>query len=310
MTLTRTEGSQLYIGPAGWSYRDWDGIVYPPRRRRGFHPLLYLAGYFNAVEINSSFYRIPTPDQCEKWADLVGPVGGFLFSVKLWQDFTHVREEIDRGALNLWHAALQPLRSAKVLGAVLVQFPWSFKRTRQNARYLEALTMALAPDPLAIEMRHDSWNDEEFVDWLRDRGHAFCSIDQPQLDGCLPPTEHVTAPLAYVRLHGRNSENWFREEADVAERYNYLYSKQELTGWVERLRRLIEKAEKVLVITNNHTEGRAVANALQIKSMLSDKKVEMPPTLLRHYPDLAPFAKSAPPDESPGPTEGEQMSLF
>lgn len=310
MPLASTESPQFYIGPAGWSYRDWDGIVYPARGGCGFHPLVYLAHYFNAIEINSSFYRIPTPSQCERWAELVAPIAGFSFSVKLWQDFTHVREKIDKEALNQWHAALEPLRSGDLLGAVLVQFPWSFRRTRQNVKHLDALTVALAPDPLTIEMRHDSWNNEEFLEWLRERGYAFCNIDQPPLSRCLPPTEHVTAPLAYVRLHGRNSENWFREEADVAERYNYLYSKQELGDWVERLRRLIEKAEKVFVITNNHTEGRAVANALQIKSMLSDTKVEVPPTLSRRYPELAPFTKSPPPGEPRGPTEGEQMSLF
>lgn len=300
----------LHIGPAGWSYEDWEGIVYPRRREKGFLPLVYLARYFNAVEINSSFYRIPAPSQCEKWTDEIEPFDDFLFSVKLFQKFTHVRDRLDDRALRQWHEALEPLRRANRLGAVLVQFPWSFKLTRQNTKYLEALTGALAPDPLAIEVRHDSWNRGDFLSWLRERGHAFCNIDQPRLSRCLPPTEHVTAPLAYVRLHGRNAENWFREEAGVAERYNYLYCKDELRDWAERFRRLIEKAEKVFVITNNHTEGRAVVNALQIRAMMTGKKVDAPPTLVRRYPELAEFTRKPPKGAPPEPVDGEQLSLF
>ena len=310
MTPTLSQNTRLCIGPAGWSYADWNGIVYPQRRGRGFQPLTYLARYFNAVEINSSFYRIPLPGQCERWIAEVGRFDDFLFSVKLWQDFTHVRAELDKQSLNQWHSAMEPLRRANRLGAVLVQFPWSFKRTRQNVKYVEMLTMALAPDPLAIEMRHDSWNASEFLAWLRERGHAFCNIDQPPLRRCLPPTEHVTAPLAYVRLHGRNAENWFREEADVAERYKYLYAKEELADWAKRFHTLIEKAEKVFVITNNHTEGRAVVNAFQIRAMLSGQKVEAPARLVRHYPELADCVKVPASDEDKGSPDSEQLSLF
>lgn len=310
MAQPRAPNAQFHIGPAGWSYTDWDGIVYPHRRGRGFQPLRYIARYFNAIEINTTFYRIPSPGLCEKWVEEVEGFDDFLFSVKLWQDFTHVREQMDTRALNQWHSAMEPLRRANRLGAVLVQFPWSFKRTRQNARYVETLALSLAPDPLAIEMRHDSWNTEDFVAWLREHGYAFCNIDQPPLGRCLPPTEHVTAPFAYVRLHGRNAENWFREEADVAERYNYLYSKEEMSDWVERFKRLIEKAEKVFVITNNHTEGRAVVNALQIKAMLSGEKVEAPPTLVRHYPELADFVQRPASNEPNPPPDSEQLSLF
>jgi len=306
----RLQHFRLYIGPAGWSYDEWNGIVYPSRRERGFRPLVYLARYFNTIEINSSFYRIPAPGQCEKWLGEIARIGDFFFSVKLWQDFTHVRDSLDATALNQWHSAMEPLRRAGRLGVVLVQFPWSFKQTRQNARYVEALTRSLAPDPLAVEVRHDSWNNEEFLAWLREHGHTFCNIDQPALRRCLPPTEHLTAPLAYVRLHGRNAENWFREEADVAERYKYLYSKEELADWVKRLKRLVEKAEKVFVITNNHTEGRAVVNALQIKAMLSGRKVEAPSSLVRHYPELAEFTQTSPLDKPDRSPDSQQMLLF
>ncbi|MBM3335110.1 DUF72 domain-containing protein, partial [Candidatus Sumerlaeota bacterium] len=234
--------SSLYIGPAGWSYEDWEGIVYARPRVRGFRPLAYLAHYFNCVEINSTFYRIPPPSVADKWVAQVEPFDDFLFSVKLWEGFTHVPAsggQVDAQALKQWGAALDPLRRSDRLGAVLVQFPWSFRRTRANASYLDVLTENLTPDPLVIEMRHDSWNSKDYLAWLRERACAFCNIDQPLLSRCLPPTEHVTASLAYVRFHGRNRENWFREDAEVAERYKYLYSKEGLSDWVERFRRLI-----------------------------------------------------------------------
>lgn len=304
------KSQKYFIGPAGWSYEDWKGIVYPSRAGRGLQPLAYLARYFNTIEINSSFYHIPAPSQCEKWLETVEPFVAFQFTVKLWQGFTHVRESLDDRSLKQWHAALEPLRDAGRLGAVLVQFPWSFKRTTANTRYLEALAHALAPDPLAIETRHDGWNHESFLNWLRENGYAFCNIDQPPLKRCLPPTEHVTAPQAYVRLHGRNEANWFREDADVVERYKYLYTKEELGDWIERFRRLIEKAEKVFVITNNHAEGRAVANAIEIQSLLSGEKVKAPPTLVRRYSDLAEFSRTPPADAQNGLIDGEQLSLF
>lgn len=310
MTASNNSEKKIFLGPSGWSYTDWKSVVYPRRLPRGCTQLSWIARYFNAVEINTSFYHIPNPKQCEKWLAQVEPFETFTFAVKLWQDFTHVRDDVNSRSLNHWHAAMEPLRRAGRLGCVLVQFPWSFKRTSQNTRYLEALTLSLAPDPLAIEVRHDSWNQEEFVDWLRDNRYAFCNIDQPLLHRCLPPTEHVTAPMIYVRLHGRNRQDWFRDDANVVDRYRYLYRKAELNEWVERLRRLIEKAEQVFVFANNHAEGRAAANALQIKSMLTEKRVEAPPTLVRRYPELREYANVPPTGLGPDPADAEQLSLF
>jgi uncharacterized protein YecE (DUF72 family) len=310
--MPNSPAADVHIGPAGWSYEDWKGIVYPEKKPRGFEPLPYVARFFNAVEINSSFYHIPAPKTTEKWARLIEPFEDFLFTAKLWQEFTHVRDPIDGQALREWHQAMAPLRRDGRLGAVLLQFPWSFKRAPETMRYLGALTEALEPGPLVIEVRHDSWLDEEYFAWLRARQIAFCNIDQPAMGHCIPPTEHVTAPVAYVRLHGRNYRDWFRDEADVAERYRYLYSKDEISEWVGRLRKVIEKAEKVFVIGNNHTEGRAFANGLQIKSMLAGEKVDSPPELPHVYPELAEFVKPAEPVPAPAQTPDgpEQLSLF
>ena len=308
MARNSKNNAEIFIGPAGWSYADWKEVVYPPRLR-GTPQLAYLARFFNCVEVNSSFYRIPHPRQCEQWVHTVSAFENFQFTVKLWQEFTHVRESIDAKHMNAWHLAMQPLRRADRLGCVLVQFPWSFKCTAENTQYLKQLTLALSPDRLAIEMRHDSWNNPEFTGWLTASDYIFCNIDQPLLPRCLPPTEHVTAAVAYVRLHGRNAAAWFQEDADVLERYRYLYSKAEIAEWVIRLRRLIESAERVFVITNNHTGGRAVANAVEIKSLLLDKKVEAPPYLLRRYPEVAEFSRT--PAIGPADSgESEQLTLF
>jgi len=307
-----TIAGKIRLGPAGWSYSDWNGVVYPRRRGRNFHPLKYLARFFNALEINTTFYHIPPPAHSEEWVKVLERIEDFLLTVKVWQGFTHVRAALETRALNRWHAAIEPLRRSKRLGAVLLQFPWSFRRNRRNFAYLEALAMALAPDPLAIEMRHDSWNCDEFLAWLREKGYAFCNIDQPRLERCLTPTDYVTAPIGYVRLHGRNSEKWFNEGAENPERYEYLYRPEpELVEWAERVRRMVEKTRLVFVITNNHPGGRAVANALQIKAILSGEKVEAPPTLLRRYPEeLRPYVCLTPRGGRSEEPDAEQLSLF
>jgi len=311
MAPTKTRKAHVYVGPAGWSYDDWKGVVYPEKRPRGFHPLVYLAQFFNTVEINSSFYRIPTPQTTEKWAQLVERFGDFQFSMKLWNEFTHVRDEIDPRALREWHAAADPLRRHGRLAAVLVQFPWSFRWSQENRQYLEQLTQALAPDPLVIEVRHGDWENEAYLDWLRARGFAFANIDQPVMGNSIPPTQYVTSPIAYVRLHGRNYKNWFRDNAEAGERYDYLYTPEEIEEWMKRLQEIIKKAEKVFVIGNNHTAGRAVANGLQIKAMLEKRQVAGPPALAKAFPSIAPYVKPAgeTAEEARAP-EGEQMTLF
>jgi len=166
-----------------------------------------------------------------------------------------------------------------------MQFPVSFKNTALNREYLETLLRQFIEYPRAVEVRHSTWNNPETITYFAERNVSFCNIDQPQIGRSLEPTSHVTSAIGYVRLHGRNYDQWF--EADKsADRYNYLYKTSELTGWKERIDQIAEKAKVTFVVTNNHFEGKAGVNALQLKHMLTGRRVLAPEPLLDRYPEL------------------------
>ena len=279
--------AKYYVGPAGWSYEDWEGVVYPAAKGRGFHPLLLLARYVNLVEVNSTFYRPASPALAASWLRKVEGFPDFFFAVKLHQLFTHQRRDFTAKDVDEFKAGVELLRVRGRLAALLLQFPWSFTGTAANEDHLLRLFALFAGWPLALEVRHASWDRPGFYDVLRENRVAFCNIDQPLFKNSLAPSSVATNPdFAYVRLHGRNAANWFREDAGRDDRYDYLYAKDELEGWVERIRDLGTKSSKVFVVTNNHYRGQAMANALQIKNMITGEKVDVPETLLEKYPAL------------------------
>ncbi len=284
--------AQYYIGTAGWSYEDWKGIVYPQEKQTGFHPLAFLARYVNIIEINSTFYRPPALSMSLFWLKRVAGVPEFLFAVKVYQVFTHDRENFTSKDVDEFKLGVEPLRAKGRLACLLFQFPWSFTNSSANFDHLSGLFKLFQGFPMAVEVRHSTWNEPGFYELLSHHGVSFCNIDQPVIGNSLKPSAIATTQeFAYVRLHGRNYKNWFREGAGRDERYNYLYTKEELEDWVERIKALGEKAKQVYVITNNHYRGQALANALQIKNMLTGEKLDIPPLLLRHYPLLKEIAR-------------------
>lgn len=280
--------ARTWIGTAGWSYPDWERIVYPDERSPGFHPLPYLARFMDIVEINSTFYRPATSAMVLSWVRRVAAFPDFLFSVKLHQSFTHERRTLDAAAVDGFRRALEPLVAARRLAALLLQFPWSFAKTEANRAYLAGLLERFDDFPKAVEFRQSSWDDERTYDLLREKRAAFCNIDQPRIGKSLGPSSVVTNPaFTYIRLHGRNTAQWFKEGAGRDARYDYLYAKDELGEWVRRIKDMASSSERIYVITNNHYRGQALANALQLKNMTTGKKVEVPENLLRQYPLLA-----------------------
>ena len=274
----------IRVGPAGWAYEDWNGIVYPKPRPRGFDPLTHLAAYFDTVEVNSTFYRPATADTARKWVARVADNARFRFTAKAWQRFTHARDEaLTRADVAAAREALDPLHDAGRLGAVLLQFPWSFKRDDDARAWLDDATRALADFPLALEVRHASWNVPAFYRELAGRGIGFVNIDQPLFARSLGPSATATAPVGYVRLHGRNYEDWFREGATVEERYDYLYSADELLPWADRARQIAATAADVYVVTNNHFEGKAVANAATLRAMVDGTAPSAPAGVAARY---------------------------
>ncbi len=282
----------IRIGPAGWAYKDWRGIVYPEKRPRGFSELNFIAGYFNTVEINSSFYGAPRASSAAQWVEQVAHNPAFRFTAKLFHSFTHEREPAPLDEQQ-FKEGVAPLVEADRLGALLLQFPWSFKNEPANRQYLIDLHRRFREYPLVLEVRHGSWIEEDILELLVDLGVSICNIDQPLFKRSVKPSALVTAQVGYVRLHGRNYGNWFSKKADVRERYDHLYSVAEVEPWVERAREIAKEAEDTYVVTNNHFLGKAIVNALEIGSMIEGTPLPAPPDLLVRYPELGKFLEDA-----------------
>lgn len=278
---------ELRIGPAGWSYADWQGIVYPSPRPANFHEPGYLAQFFDAIEINTSFYQPIQPKLAENWVGQVSAYPNFQFTAKVWQKLTHETDATADDARSV-RAGFDVLQNAKRLGAVLLQFPFSFHNDTENLARLEHLADLFQDYPLVVEVRHSSWNDSTFHQVLRRRDIGLVNIDQPLIGRSIRPSEHQTAGVAYFRLHGRRYDTWFTDDPAIPrhERYNYLYSKDELRPWAERIERVSTRAKSTFAIMNNHYQGKGVVNALDLLHLLGGKKLKVPEPLRQHYPRL------------------------
>jgi uncharacterized protein YecE (DUF72 family) len=273
----------IRVGPAGWSYTDWEGTVYPPHRSK-FDHLAYLSSFFDTIEINSPFYRIPPITHAKSWVRRVGSNPDFKFTTKIFRGFTHDAAELAAGDVDAFRNYLDPLASANRLGAVLLQYPWSFKNSDESRDKLAQLFTNFRDYPLALEVRHATFQNDEFFAFLNEHGVAWVNVDQPQFHDSVKPADTTTGPLAYVRLHGRNYEKWFAH-SESWERYNYLYSKEELAPWVDRIRGMA-KEKDTYVVTNNHFRGQAIVNAVELEGALG-MDAKMPPQLKEAYPDRA-----------------------
>ena len=291
----------IHIGPAGWAYKDWDGTVYPDQIKKSKHPVEYLAQYFDLIEVNTSFYGHIRPEWGKLWsrkAKAVNP--GFLFTAKLNKAFTHspvaVVESTSAKTIrysdkdeDLARAGLDSIADEGMLGALLMQFPISFKNTDENRDHLELLIRQFREYPLAVEVRHATWQNAGTLRYFFEKGVAFCNIDQPQLGQAVKPSDEVTSNIGYVRLHGRRYDQWFDPEKS-SDRYDYLYSGEELQGWKGKIETIAKKAQVTFVVANNHFQGKAPANALELRSMITGEKVKAPETLVKTYPRLEAIA--------------------
>lgn len=276
----------IRFGPAGWVYADWAGTVYPDPKPKGFDPLRYLAGFFDTIEVNSTFYRPATAKTVASWLARVEENPRFRFAAKLYRRFTHDRKRAwTQDEVAEVRAGFDPLLESGRLGAVLLQFPWSFRRTDENREWLDDVARAFGHYPLVLEVRHATWNVPALFDALAERGIGFVNIDQPLFRDSIEPSAHATSAVGYVRVHGRNYRDWFREKAGRDARYDYLYTARELEPWAERTREIAARpaTEDVFVVTNNHFRGKAVANAVMLRAMVEGRSVAAPPALLGEY---------------------------
>lgn len=273
--------TKIRIGPAGWSYKDWEGVVYPKHGSK-FDPLAYLAQYFDTIEINSPFYRIPPPAHAKSWVKRVAANDDFKFTTKIFRGFTHEKEALVQEDLKAFRNYLDPFMEANRLGAILIQFPWSFKNTPQSRDKLVELFDAFKDYPKSLEVRHSTFQEPEFFAFLDQHDVGWVNVDQPLFNDSVKPDDTVTGPVAYARLHGRNYEKWFAHE-ESWERYNYLYSAQELGAWVDRIEQMAQSRD-TYVVTNNHFRGQAILNAGDLKESLG-QDATLPPQLKEAYPD-------------------------
>ncbi len=315
--MLTTKSGNLRVGTSGWNYPTgrgtWNGIFYPvPRARsKGFDELAFYAEHFDTVEVNSTFYGQPRAEVCRGWAGRTPP--GFEFSVKLYQKFTHPQmfkktltkklpdavgeaEWLDALArpnqadLDEFRAGVEPLAAAGKMGALLAQFPPSFKDTPAARDYLSHLLRAFAGYPVAVELRHRSWSDAVAgtLSLLNAFGAAWVQIDEPKFrfsirQNYLPNVQG----FYYMRLHGRNVAKWWRQEKSE-DRYDYLYSAAELQEFVDTADAARRLVKKLYLYTNNHFSAKSVANAAMIKKQLGEPlEGEYPPAFVERYPELA-----------------------
>ncbi len=292
--------TNLCIGPAGWAYPSWDTHFYPSPKPRGFHPLSYLSQYFNTVEINCSFHQAIKPEVAQLWVAMVSHRSDFLFSAKLGRQFTH-EKKLDKAEVALFRNGLLPIHSAGRLGALVMQFPWSFRFTEENRLYLIELRKAFHGYPLVAEFAHESWLLPEATGTLIDYRLSFGNLDQPSYGRAMPPTSILTNGVGYVRLNGRNYDTWFRDTSGLRERtrrYDYLYPQSELNDWADRIERIGQHAKQVFVVFNNEANAKSLVNAFQMQALFGPASI-VPKELLRRYPEaLDGFRSSKPLQQS------------
>jgi uncharacterized protein YecE (DUF72 family) len=297
-------------------------VFYPPSRGRAktFDELAFYAEHFDTVEVNSTFYGQPRAEVTRAWA--ARTPSRFEFSIKLYQKFTHPRMFKDRlsgglpdeaaresalldalaqptGAdVDAFRRGIDPLASSGRLGALLAQFPASFKDTPSSRDYLAGLLGAFAEYPVAVELRHKSWSDRigDTLEMLNTFSAAWVQIDEPKFrfsirQNYLPNIRG----FYYMRLHGRNAAQWWRHEKSE-DRYNYLYTADELKDFTETADAAQALVRKLYLYTNNHFSAKSVANAAMIKRQLGQPlDGEYPPEFLARYPELAGAVKTAAP---------------
>jgi uncharacterized protein YecE (DUF72 family) len=252
----------LYWGTCGFSYADWAGIVYPKGLKQQDW-LRYYASQFNALELNSTYYAIPSPAIIKAMIAKTGE--DFVFSVKANQEMTHQRPEKDRVFID-FIKMLQPFQDAGKLGCILAQFPYSFHFNRDNQDYIEMFRKRLDDLPLVVEFRNIQWIRPEVYTWLKSNNIGFCCVDEPRLPGLIPPVAVITSDIGYVRFHGRNSVKWW-EHDNTYERYDYSYAEEELTEWIPSIKTINGQSQNTFIFTNNHWRGQAVDTIRQLKLM-------------------------------------------
>jgi uncharacterized protein YecE (DUF72 family) len=254
----------IHIGTSGYSYEDWKGVFYPQGIKSG-DMLAYYSQHFGFTEINSTYYKIPNAFMMYNMQKKTGD--DFLFTVKLHQSMTHGRNA-SKLDYDSFIEAVNVLEQVGKLGCLVGQFPYSFHFNKENMDYILRLKERLIDFKISVEFRNNKWLNEECFQFLKANDIGYICVDEPALYG-LPDTSCIaTSQVAYLRLHGRNSQKWWNHNESY-ERYDYLYSEQELLEWKDKIIKLEEEASSCFVSFNNHFRAQAVINARMLGELLN-----------------------------------------
>jgi uncharacterized protein YecE (DUF72 family) len=277
---------QVYIGIAGWSYPDWKGIVYTSSK---VDQLEYISKFVDCLEINSTFYRPPFEKTTKSWLERTSKRRDFFFTAKLHRSFTH-EGKIDAEIVRYFHKGFEPFLEAGKLKHLLIQFRYDFDDTNRNRRHLTEIVRSFSDAfSLVVEVRHKSWQMPDALDFLEQLGVSVCNLDYPTTWNSFDMQQCTVGRNGYFRMHGRNVEKWF-SKAGRDETYDYYYNEGELTQIKQRVGELAKAFETLTVIANNHYRGAELANALELKALISGQKQPVPEGLLKAYPNLARIA--------------------
>jgi len=275
----------IYIGTSGWSYPagegSWNGTFYPPGTK---NELQYYSQFFKTVELNSTFYRPPAAAYARQWARRTPE--DFIFTVKLWQKFTHPKmyesatgeaAVISQADVSLFQKGIAPLVESGKLGALLAQFPPSFKNDDNGKQVLTAVLKTFGDYRLAVELRHRSWSDDTgTMTLLHQHNAAWVQIDEPKFASSIARELPETGDIAYFRFHGRNAANWWQGNSET--RYKYLYSEAEMAELSQKVKAASDSARLVFAFFNNHWKGYAPRNAVDMMKSLELPFTDLPAT--------------------------------
>ncbi len=253
------------VGTSGYSYDDWVGPFYPPGLSKSKF-LDYYAQHFAAVEVNYTYYRMPNARTLAAMSGKTGP--DFQFAIKANSAMTHERSA-ESAVFSEFTTGLSPLIDEGKLACVLAQFPYSFHPTPDSRDYLEFFHEQLPDLPVVVEFRNAEWVTAETFQLLEELNFAYCCVDQPRLRNLMPPVAVATSAIGYVRFHGRNYQKWWQHE-EAWERYDYLYTREELAEWVDKVGQLTQRIDQTYVFFNNHYQAQAVQNAQLFRELLRE----------------------------------------
>ncbi len=283
------------IGIGGWEHEVFDRSFYPRADISGLEKLRYYAQFMETVEVRPTFWdNTLTANDAAQWVTAVSENRRFLFNLKLHQSFTH-KKELNLHSTRRMRGILQELAKKDRLGTLLVQFPYSFTNTSAHRFHLVKLAQLFSGFPVHVEFRHESWNQPNLGSFLAEASLGSVAADLPRVKQLMPFTTSVVGETAYVRLHGRNEKGWLLDGMDT--RYDYLYNGREIRELVRRVTALSQKCRHMIVIFNNTTGGKAIANALQLAATLREgKRVLVPQATLAAFPQLQEIASLAEPE--------------